>query len=338
MKCISQYAKNEVTAGPKAKVDIEQILKENYGSKIYTLYLSGKEDDSFKRKLWYKLRKFVFSIKHFNGNEITIVQFPINNNKFFLKRLKNKIAFIHDLNGMRINDKHINDKEMNSLNTYNYIIAHNEKMKNYLIENGINKKKIYVLEIFDYLCEFIDSKHDINLNSLKIAYTGNLNKSDFIKELKKENMNFILNVYGNGDIKGVNNDNIVYKGKFMPDELPQKIEGDLGLVWDGKFDETDENVGFKKYTKYNNPHKLSCYIAAELPVIVWEKSAVADLVDKYDIGYKINNIYDINKIDFSNYNKKKNNVKDLAIKIRKGYFTKNAINNILKNYGNKWKQ
>ena len=34
-----------------------------------------------------------------------------------------------------------------------YIIAHNSLMKNYLVNQGINDKKIYELGIFDYLTE-----------------------------------------------------------------------------------------------------------------------------------------------------------------------------------------
>ena len=52
-------------------------------------------------------------------------------------------------------------------------------------------------------------------------------------------------------------------------------EGNLGLIWDGASDSSDEDIGMKNYTRYNNPHKLSCYMAAGLPVIVWEKSAIS---------------------------------------------------------------
>ena len=117
-------------------------------------------------------------------------------------------------------------------------------------------------------------------------------------------MKYRINLYGVGIDKDINN-KIKYLNKYSPDELPNKIVGDLGLIWDGNYDESDENEGFKNYTKYNNPHKLSCYIAAGLPVIVWEQSAVADFVNKYNIGYTIKNLYDINKINLTDYTTKK---------------------------------
>ena len=121
--------------------------------------------------------------------------------------------------------------------------------------------------------------------------------------------------------------------KFPPNELPDKIDGDLGLIWDGNFDESDENIKFKNYTKYNNPHKLSCYTASGIPVIVWRKAAIADFVKKYNIGYTISNIYDINNLNLADYKEKVNNIKNLQRKVRSGFFTINAMEKVLKDMG-----
>ena len=114
--------------------------------------------------------------------------------------------------------------------------------------------------------------------------------------------------------------------------MPNKIDGNLGLVWDGNFDESDEEKNYKNYTRFNNPHKLSCYIASGMPVIVWKKSAIADFVRENNIGYEISNLYDINKLDFSDYDVKKKNVEKLEQRVRKGYFTQSALSKILKKY------
>ena len=140
-------------------------------------------------------------------------------------------------------------------------------------------------------------------------------------------MRFRMNVYGVGTDKDING-RINYKGKYRPDELPNKLEGNLGLVWDGNFDESDENEGFKNYTKYNNPHKLSCYIAAGLPVIVWEKAAVADFVSENGIGYTVSSVYDINALDLSDYDVKRKNTLELSACVRNGVFTKKAIEKV----------
>ena len=219
-------------------------------------------------------------------------------------------------------------KEIDAFQSSEAVIVHNDKMKKFLIDQGVNSNKLYVLELFDYITAK-QKQNNIKSDKIKICYTGNMDKANFIHQLEEEKMNFNLYVYGVKN-KEIKNKRIEYKGKFLPDELPYKIEENIGLVWDGNVDENDENEGFKNYTKYNNPHKLSCYLAANIPVIVWEKAAIADLVKKYNIGYFIRNIYDINKIDFSDYNEKIKNIKELSRKVRNGYFTNRVVNEIIK--------
>ncbi|UXZ08780.1 hypothetical protein F1B95_08005 [Clostridium perfringens] len=64
---------------------------------------------------------------------------------------------------------------------------------------------------------------------------------------------------------------MIYKKSLSPKEIVEKIEGDFGLIWDG----TSINIcdgSFGEYTKFNTPHKLSMYIASEIPVIVWKEA------------------------------------------------------------------
>ena len=100
-------------------------------------------------------------------------------------------------------------------------------------------------------------------------------------------------------------------------------------MWDGNVDESDEHLTYKNYTKYNNPHKLSCYLAAGIPVIVWKKSAVANFVLKNNIGYVISSLYDINELDFSDYELKKKNIEKISKNLKNGYYTKKVIKQML---------
>ena len=73
--------------------------------------------------------------------------------------------------------------------------------------------------------------------------------------------------------------NVKYCGQYKPEELPEKLEGGFGLVWDG--DDLGACTGvFGEYMKYNNPHKTSLYLASGLPVIIWEKAAMAKYIEK----------------------------------------------------------
>jgi len=275
------------------------------------------------------------------------LQFPMYEttnllNKIFLFNMKflNKkktIILIHDIDGIRSDDSNLYKQELDRLSKVNYIIIHNSKMKNKLLEDGI-KSKMYLLNIFDYLCDYDNVVRENKLDKKNpiVIYAGNLSKqkSPFIHQLDYKKMQFILNLYGVGIDKSLNK-KIKYMDKYTAQVLPNNLEGDLGLIWDGNFDESDENIGMKNYTKYNNPHKLSCYMAAGIPVIVWKKSAICDFVLKNNIGYIISNIYDINKLDFSDYDVKLSNVKKIQKNVRNGFYTEQVVNKVLKDIGDK---
>lgn len=324
MKVLSILSNEKKNAGPKAPTDVEKILYETYNAKI--MHYSRNIIDEIK---------IIFDFMLFNlYKDYIVIQAPFIYKSCIYNLLPKKrtIIFIHDISGLRNGDSELLKKELNIFRKFKYVIVHNEKMKKFLIMNDVEEKNIYELGIFDYLIEE-NQKHswddDIQFQNNEILYAGNLkkDKSPFIYQLDEERMNFYINLYGIGNEK-INNKKLLYKGSFEPDN-PTNISGKLGLVWDGNFDESDEKEGFKNYTKYNNPHKLSCYLATGIPVIVWDKSSVADLVKKYNVGYTISNIYDINKINFKDYLIKKENAEKLGKKVREGYFIKKVISEII---------
>lgn len=324
MRVISQYIADANNAGPKAKIDIERILKNTYNAEIYTNKVKEFEENTIK----YKVKKILFFKKSLKNKGITVIQIPFTNKKKILKLAKNKIGIVHDIDGLRFNNADLLKEEVQALNSYQVLIVHNNAMKKILIENGVSIPLI-TLEIFDYLLK--EGKPTENQNESSIIepiviYPGNLEprKAKFLYSLEETKMKFKIAAYG-PYYEENNNSKIMYKGSFSPDELPYKLEGQVGLVWSGEIDDSDEKIGEKYYNKYNTPHKLSSFLAAGIPIIVWEKSAIAELIDKYNIGYKINNLYEINEIDFSDYEEKKNNAGKLSQKVIEGYFTKTAF-------------
>lgn len=349
MLLITIKSSNAFNAGPKAIADVTYFLKEKYKDTLSEKIINVPEDSfNGKKSLKKIIKKIINNIKKIiaflvlNLNkDLKIVQYPVAKYFFIINLIpkKNSIGIIHDLIGLREQNFKKQKKEIKILSKFRVIIAHNNKMKKYLVENGINQEKIEVLELFDYkvnedrkmLREKIEDK-------LSIDYVGNLTeaKCPFIYGLKESNMKFNINLYGQGFVKNEKQNSMIkYCGAFPPDELPSKLKGNFGLVWDGKLNEADEKNPFKNYTKYNNPHKLSCYIAAGNPVIVWEKAAVAELVRKYDIGYTINNLYEINELDFTDYEVKRKNVMELSEKVKRGYFTEKVFDKIINEINNK---
>ena len=336
-------------AGQKAPSDIVKIINNYFES--YASFISNFNSEEFlnKHNIIYRILCRSEFFKIFNHSrrkkDVLLIQYPMEERTNFLNKLflfnmnflnKDKsIILIHDLDGIRYQNKEFHDQDIARLNKVKYVIVHNDIMKDKLIKDGV-KSKIYVLKLFDYLCNYDNNIKEIKFDKNKpiIVYAGNLSskKSPFIHELVNKDINFTLNLYGVGIDKNLSK-NIIYKDKYPAEILPNKLEGNLGLIWDGKSDSSDNNIGMKNYTRYNNPHKLSCYIAAGLPVIVWKESAISKFVRENDIGYTISKIEDINKLDFSDYMKKKENVRKIQVKVRNGEYTKNVIEEILKDMG-----
>ena len=336
MKILTLVNNRKYDAGPKAPSDIEKILCKTFNLDKDTIYVGN---GTFKEKIRYLLSLFKSIIKNVNYKDIIFIQYPFTGKSNIILKLlpkKKTILIIHDITYLRLSDNKKLKKEIELLKKYNFIVVHNKKMQKFLHQYGIANEKMYPIELFDYLCKDSSDKNIRKGNEKVIIYAGNLvkKKSPFLYVLDHKKMNFTMNIYGVGAEKIINK-KINYKGKYLPDELPNHLEGNLGLVWDGNADETDEFEKFKNYTKYNNPHKLSCYIAAGLPVIVWRKSAIADFVKEKDIGYTISNIYEINELDLSDYNKKLNNVQKIRNNVLEGKYTINVIKKILKELNTK---
>lgn len=323
-------------AGSKARIDINIIL-----NKLKYNLIENIDDKRFKNKL----KKLLFVLKISNlkkmynlfmvKEKILIMQYPVYFNfiinwilKFIIKNKQNKcVLFIHDVDTLRdISNQKIED-EINLLNKAYAIIVHNDKMMNVLKTNGI-QTKIIVLELFDYLLDkpYPNRKYQLGKS---ISFAGNLIKSEFLQKKEIDKLGIIFNLYGpNFDSNRIKAFNIKYNGSYKPEVIPYKLEGSFGLIWDGT--SLEECSGsFGKYLKVNNPHKLSLYIAAGLPVITWKEAAIADFINKYQIGFTVDSLYDIAKV-IDNMNNKQyevylRNIKSLQEKVCKGYFTKKSL-------------
>lgn len=331
------YKKND--AGNKARLDIDNILRmHNYHQ------LENIEEKRFKSqidKLLYilkynNLKKFYHMLK--TRDKYIFMQYPFYFD-FVTRRVLNKvlmhnksILFIHDADALRsFNDKNIED-EINLLNKSYIIIVHNDRMKQALKDNGV-KTKIIVLKLFDYLLNKEYPNRHYKLGK-SVAFAGNLAKSEFLQREEIKDLNIKFNLYGpNFNSKNIKGKNIKYNGSYGPEVIPYEIKGSFGLIWDGI--SLNECAGsFGNYLKVNNPHKLSLYIAAGLPVITWKKAAIADFIKKYDIGFTVDSLYDIEKIisdmDNKQYETYVQNVKKIQEKVCTGYFTKRALDEVEK--------
>lgn len=323
---ISKNYNNPFTASSKAKLDAEVILKE-YG--YLNLGLSPSTIDNYLGTFRTFVSNLIGIIRMPLG-KIVLFQFPQHNLgwKFKLAKLKrNKnVILIHDINYLRFKRK----KDLKYLKHADYLICHNNKMKEWLVKEGINKEgRISCLELFDYIANPMDSEISIpgfDKKNIRIAFVGNLAKSAFLNQC---HFDFIkLKLFG---IKGDNlnfGKGVEYSGCYHPEDLHKHLDSNFGLIWDG--DSTENNNGILgEYLRYISPHKLSMYLSAGLPVIVSEESAVADFVKDHKIGITINSLQEIESkllsLSEEEYRHIKNNVSPIRKKVLEGYFLKKAL-------------
>ena len=311
--------------------------------KPYTLKIKNSGN-----KYLIKLNKFLEfqKIKKIKDNSVLFVPHPIYINKRFyidiLKKTKEKkniklIFLIHDLDSLRKmfpeSEKEFKHIDETMYKIADYIIAHNSLMKNYLVNQGINDKKIYELGIFDYLTENNLAEKEIKYSkTLNIAGNLDTNKCKYIKGLNTLDKSVKVNLYGlnfNKDI--LNSESISYKGAFPADEIPSKLNEGFGLVWDGDgIDGCTGNTG--NYLRYNNPHKLSLYLVSGLPVVIWSEAAEAQFVKDNNVGIIVDSIDDFSKkfdeLSEQQYYEMVENAKKISGKLRNGEYLSRQISQI----------
>lgn len=330
------------TAGSKAPKDIELICEKMKYKKIDFPHRNKINVSIYERiiNIGNCIKSWKLTMKKLKEGDTIICQYPMANVfllYFALPILKKKriktIVFIHDLNSIREKGKvnnyklHYYRKCEEYLKKFDFVICHNNTMKEILIEERFNISKIIVLKIFDYLCED-NGREKEELFERSIAFAGNLSeqKSAFIYKLKKIKYN--LNLYGINYENSMEIKNIIYHGSFEPEELPMKLKGSFGLIWDGDDCETcSGSVG--EYLRINNPHKLSLYLASNMPVIAWDESAVAPLIRENNLGCLVHSLNEIDtifdKLSKKEYLEMKKNVYEMGRKLRAGFFTEKAL-------------
>lgn len=348
---------NKFHAGSKAREDVNYFLGNN-GFEVLTFKVNDSK--KFLKKVKNYMRFFLNSNSLVNKVEpgsIALVQYPYPHRAMILnsifKKLSKKnvkvVALVHDIDTLRFErpEKEI-IREINRLNSFHHVISHNPVMTEWLTNRGL-KKKVFNLEVFDYrmndlapnfatefaeeVAVYPNTNSNNNIRSLVFAGNLSMNKSKFLYNFTDEILkDLTLNLYGiEFDEANVNCKNYSYKGVFQPDELPRKMEGNFGLIWDGE--ELNTCSGhFGQYLRFNNPHKLSLYMAAGIPVVTWKNAAIANLVSKNKIGVLVDSLTEIadaiSEVSNDQYLEMKANISDFNKKVTSGHYIQNIVKKI----------
>ncbi len=340
-------------AGSKAPADIVEICRK-CGMRPLIFHRFPMEKRSILYKKMWLLTVGIFPwIKLFlqaRKGDIIILPHPFQGNRFrslwipFMRKWKGCrfVALIHDIGILRNNGNNFGNKigktalfaDGKLLKKYDAVICHNDRMKKYLSDKGLSSDRIVCLEIFDYLTETNAAKRKWSVVP-SIVIAGNLNrsKSGYIYEIDlKSNSNLIVHLYGRGFDEAYASSKMSYHGAFEPEELPAHLEGDFGLVWDGTSIKTCAG-STGEYLRYNNPHKLSLYLASNMPVIVWEDAAAADFVLSRKVGFTVKALDEIpekiRKLSADEYERMCAAAGEEGKKLRNGYYTKKALRQAL---------
>ena len=296
-------------AGYKARMDYEDIISKMGGISIG---LHRSFHFSMVRTFLLNLLGVIKCSLLLKKGDIFFLQYPTKKYFTFLCRVSHlkrahNVVFIHDLGSFRRKRVTI-EHEIKKLNHSDYIIAANDSMREWLKERGLSTP-MNELGIHDFLTQ-IEPKDKVaearigeNKSSekghraeLTIAYAGVIapRKNSFLFQLCNNELPYNLAVYGdrNGYLSQINNPKVLNKGYIGSDDFIKSVSADFGLVWDG--DSLDECSGnFGEYLKYNSPHKVSFYICAQLPIIIWSKAALASYIEKENIGILVDSLKDI---------------------------------------------
>lgn len=320
------------TAGTKATQDVRTIL----GCDIFYCYRIHSS------KMWDYLRstvRFLISLPSIYGAAHVVVQYPFYTNWRFNEicyRLlpSDSVLLLHDIGSLRYEfpDKKVK-AEIKHLNRFRTLIVHNESMEKWLLEQG-STSRLVKLGLFDYLVKPGDppseeGKERRNGKDLyTVAFAGNLGKSRFLEKLVPlcaGKLHFAL--YGLHATKMVKNSGY-YKGVKEADVLPDVLEGDFGLVWDGDSEEECQNAE-GRYLQYNCPHKFSLYMAAGMPVIVGEHTAMAGFVREHNLGICIQSLKELPErlsgVTSSRYREMQEQVRFVQNRVRAGTYLREAL-------------
>ena len=333
---ITRNYRNVDGAGNKAKTDNEDTLqlmgatnlglsRTFYPNKVVTFFLDLAG-----------VIKYTFAIRK---GDVVLLQYPVKKYFSFLcnvARLRGAktIALIHDLGSFR-RKKLTVEKEICRLMHADYVIASNDTMRQWLKEHGY-KHPLGALGLFDYRSEAMPTAHLQKPDApLRLVYAGALamRKNAFLLKLAEQEMSFELHIYGKRDGLPEMQDNarMIFHPFTPADTFIQEVDADFGLVWDG--DSLDSCTGnFGEYLRWNSPHKVSFYIRAGLPIIIWKQAAVAPIIEREGIGITIESIDELLTLLPSIGEKQmaamRRNVSRVGQQLKQGGFLKQALHQI----------
>lgn len=264
--------------------------------------------------------------------DTVIVQYPLwtNNTEFeleFINYLKNVrhakiVAMVWDIVSWLQDNRerdYTKDASLWMLNKYDLVIAANPKMGKRLREEGGVTTPMIPMHLTDFI------------------YSGPLVPKQYKKELyyvatgidpamiEEVPSDLRINFIGpNNQVKDFP-DHVSLLGPMESNDIPSKLDGGFGLLY---YPQKGGYKGMHRYGEYNNPMKLSLYLASGLPVVCLSNTAHAKWIKAQGVGIVIDDLGDlgeaINGVSEKDYDQMLDNLKPWQRAVTSGFFAKGA--------------
>lgn len=331
MKCyISKNYRHITNAGDKAKTDIEKIMD---GLGYRNIGLPQNRSKNAAKAYFITLASILRGVSRLRKGDTLVVQYPLKKYYDFVVRRARKrgarvITVIHDLGSFRRRKLTV-EEEIARLQHSSVIIVHSEAMRKWLSEHGVTVPMV-VLGLFDYLSDTASAKSAPRAAKPRLMFAGSLSPANngWIYKLAEQCPDVSLVLYGGDFDCEKSRTNIEVKGFVDSDTLIATAEGEYGVVWYG--DSLDEGAGpLGEYLQYNAPHKTSLYLRCGLPVIIWDKAALAKIVERLGVGICVSSLRDIDRtlaaVTPERYTVMRENAAIVSARLARGDFMTTAL-------------
>lgn len=307
----------QVHGGSKATLDSYEIAKRAG----WTEFDTTLNDRGVRRLISFFAQLIrVFRVQR---DSVFLVQLPaygpanILLANIFVRFFQSKIL-LHDIDRLK------RPKAFSTEELYKYAgeIIYTGKLIDYLNVLAVEGKAAIRLEMWDYLVDPEFRFPKCSPDGL-IIFAGNLAK-DTVSWLYTPGISRPpLVLYGNRcDVSELGHRGDVYGGPFASAHPNFQHSVGWGLIWTGA--KTGREDSSFDYEMICQSHKFSLYMACGIPVIVWDRAYVADIVRHYECGILVSDLSEIEsavqKVTKGMHEKYRQSANMLGERVRRGEF------------------
>lgn len=264
--------------------------------------------------------------------DFVIVQYPfwIGNVNFemqmieALKKIPNLkiVALVWDILSWVQDDRerdYTKDMSLSMLNSFDLVICANEKMAGRLRTEGGVESPLLAWQLSDFLFNGALQKKTFKK---QLYYVSTVINPTMLEDYQAKTPIYMIGP----DYQVTSHENNIHLlGKMRNADIPQMFDGGFGMI---EYSRGGHYAGMQRYGEYNNPMKLSLYLASGLPPLVTSRSAHADWIRERNVGLVLDNLNEIDevleKMTAADYQQMLENLKPWQKAVSTGFFVKRA--------------